>query len=219
MNTGSTGTYFEGAPRASYQERRFMPDFVTLTCPSCGGQLEITTDVDRFACGYCGTEHLVKRGGGIVTLAPVVEGIKKVQVGVDKTASELALVRLAGEIHNINQELHKLDRQIQKEKDKLSPEDVAFMVILLIGWCSVTYVLGEIFPLTQYSMGGIGLTCLGGFLITFLLAAVIAVTANKLGIPTRTSDDSPKEARKAFLEQQLEQRHQEVARHRRILSE
>jgi hypothetical protein len=80
-----------------------MTDFVTLTCPSCAGQLQITSDIDRFACGHCGTEHLVKRAGGIVALAPVVEGIKKVQIGVDKTAAELAIIRLEKEINGIKQ--------------------------------------------------------------------------------------------------------------------
>lgn len=89
-----------------------MANFVTLTCPSCGGQLQITSDIDRFACGHCGTEHLVKRGGGIVSLAPVVEGIKKIQMGVDKTASELAIKRIKSEISD-------LENQVQEIKDEL----------------------------------------------------------------------------------------------------
>jgi hypothetical protein len=78
-----------------------MPDIINLTCPSCGGKLQITNDIDRFACGFCGNELLVQRGGGIVTLAPVVAELKNVQAGVDKTASELAIARLTGEINNL----------------------------------------------------------------------------------------------------------------------
>lgn len=37
-----------------------MPDFVTLSCPTCGGQLQITKDIERFACGHCGNEHIVR---------------------------------------------------------------------------------------------------------------------------------------------------------------
>jgi hypothetical protein len=85
-----------------------MADFVTLTCPSCGGKLQITSDLDRFACGYCGTEHVVRRGGGVVSLAPVVEGLKEVKVGVDKTASELAIQRLRQDIA----ELEKRKKEI-----------------------------------------------------------------------------------------------------------
>ena len=75
-----------------------MPDFINLTCPSCGGKLQITSDIDRFACGHCGNELIVRRSGGAITVEPVVEGLRKVQAGVDKTASELAIVRLEGEI-------------------------------------------------------------------------------------------------------------------------
>lgn len=72
-----------------------MSDYINLTCPSCGGKLQITNDVDRFACGYCGHELIVKRGGGIISLSPMVEELKEVKTGVDKTASELTIVRIS----------------------------------------------------------------------------------------------------------------------------
>ncbi len=68
-----------------------MADFVTLSCPSCGGKLQVTNDIDRFACGYCGQEHAVNRSGGMVFLKPVVDELRKVQSGVDKTAAEMAI--------------------------------------------------------------------------------------------------------------------------------
>lgn len=75
-----------------------MPDFVNLTCPSCGGALQVTQEIERFACGYCGREHVVRRTGGLISLSPVIEEIKGVRVATDRTASELALVRLNGEL-------------------------------------------------------------------------------------------------------------------------
>jgi DNA-directed RNA polymerase subunit RPC12/RpoP len=75
-----------------------MADFLSLSCPSCGGKLQITSDIERFACSYCGTEQIVKRGGGIISLTPVIDGLKNIKVGVDKTSSELALIRLNREI-------------------------------------------------------------------------------------------------------------------------
>jgi hypothetical protein len=80
-----------------------MPDFITLSCPTCGGKLQITPDIDRFACLYCGAEHIVRRGSGVISLAPVVEGLRQVQTGVDKTAAELAIVRLTQEIERQKQ--------------------------------------------------------------------------------------------------------------------
>jgi len=78
-----------------------MADFFALTCPNCGGKLQITNDIERFSCGHCGVEHIVKRGGGIVSIAPIVNGIKRMQTGIDKTAAELSLVRLAKEIEDL----------------------------------------------------------------------------------------------------------------------
>lgn len=108
-----------------------MPDYVTLTCPSCGGKLQINNDVERFACGYCGSEHVVKRGGGVVSLAPVIDEIKKVKIGVDKTASELAIARLTTEI----EKLERMEKEIQaiaykydrKKYDGMAVGGVAFM--------------------------------------------------------------------------------------------
>lgn len=71
--------------------------FINLNCANCGGKLEVYDDMDRFACGYCGTEMLVQRRGGTVALKAVMEAINKVQKSADKTAAELAIVRLEKE--------------------------------------------------------------------------------------------------------------------------
>lgn len=80
-------------------------DFITLACPKCGGQLEVTPDMDRFSCKYCGNEHIVKRNGSNVSLTPVVEGIKRVEQkfdhvlsGSDRLAAEQTIQRLKNEI-------------------------------------------------------------------------------------------------------------------------
>lgn len=88
-----------------------MPDFVTLSCPNCGGKLQITSDVERFACAHCGKEHLVQRGMGTISLKPVVEKLDAIQhtsqqilqtatqeaVTTQKVAAELALARIKKE--------------------------------------------------------------------------------------------------------------------------
>ena len=85
-----------------------MPDFVSLTCPSCGGKLQITDDIDRFACGHCGNEHIVRRSGGIVALAPAVEGLERIQLGTEITACELAIRRLRDDIIALEGEISRL---------------------------------------------------------------------------------------------------------------
>ncbi len=85
-----------------------MAQLVSLTCPSCGGNLQITDDIERFACAHCGNEHVVRRSGNVVSLAPVVEGLKQVQAGVDRGASELALRRLSAEIQDLEFQIKAL---------------------------------------------------------------------------------------------------------------
>ena len=107
-----------------------MSDFITLTCPNCAGKLQITDDINRFACMYCGVEHVVRRGGGIVTLQPVVDELKKVstgisgvKVGVDRTASELAIQRLQSEIQELIRRREEIATAVltEKAREKKAP--------------------------------------------------------------------------------------------------
>ena len=82
-----------------------MTNFISLSCPSCGSRLQITNQTEQFLCASCGNEYLVNRKGGIVSIEPVVEGLKEVKVGVDKTASELAIKRLKQEITGLEKDL------------------------------------------------------------------------------------------------------------------
>ena len=107
----------KGTPEIRRKE--LMPEFVTLTCPSCGGKLEITEDIERFACANCGTEHLVKRGGGTILIRPITDGLAKVQTGVDRTAAELAIVRLKKEIPALKDALENKNMELQAEADYL----------------------------------------------------------------------------------------------------
>lgn len=75
-------------------------------------------DMERFACGYCGTELIVQRRGGTVALRAVTEAIRKVQIGTDKTAAELALARLNQEAGTIDAELKKLGAEAGVLKGK-----------------------------------------------------------------------------------------------------
>ena len=48
-----------------------------LSCPSCNNALEIGGEIERFACMRCGTEYLVQRQGGIITLVPTAEKLQE----------------------------------------------------------------------------------------------------------------------------------------------
>lgn len=45
-----------------------MDDFITLTCPTCGGKLLISPDTLTLSCQHCGTEHMVRRDAGNILL-------------------------------------------------------------------------------------------------------------------------------------------------------
>jgi DNA-directed RNA polymerase subunit RPC12/RpoP len=84
--------------------------FINLNCANCGAKLEVYEDMDRFACGHCGTEMLVQRRGGTVALKAVTEAIKKVQIGTDKTAAELAIARYESELKELRENEAKLSK-------------------------------------------------------------------------------------------------------------
>lgn len=70
-----------------------MADSVSLSCPSCGEKLRIGPEIDRFACCRCGSEYVVRRGGGIVSLAPADEC-----AAAEGAATEVAIARLESEL-------------------------------------------------------------------------------------------------------------------------
>lgn len=53
-------------------------DFVPLTCPSCGGRLEVGPDIHRLTCLNCGTTHDVLRDNPVPVLRPIIAQINKV---------------------------------------------------------------------------------------------------------------------------------------------
>jgi predicted RNA-binding Zn-ribbon protein involved in translation (DUF1610 family) len=91
-----------------------MSGMIQLSCPSCGAKLKITSDMDRFACIHCGTEVLVKRGEDTISLSPVVDAIRRVQHGVDRTAAELAIARLRDDLRELDIEFDSESKKIER---------------------------------------------------------------------------------------------------------
>jgi hypothetical protein len=138
-----------------------MTDFITLSCPSCGAKLNISEDIERFACSYCGQEHIVKRSGGIVSLSPVVAAIKDVQYGTDKTAAELAIVRIQKEISELEENKQKIEKG--HDGDCSSSGCVIIFLVACLG-------VGGLFIFSSFAGDG-GL--LGSFFGSFLTGVLI----------------------------------------------
>jgi len=100
--------------------------------------LDITEDLERFACGYCGTEQIVKRAGGVVWLKKIETAVRDVQKGTDRTAAELAWVRLEGELEEAQETRAELIRQAEAKRaaanaGRLLHGLIPFLAVILIG--------------------------------------------------------------------------------------
>lgn len=65
-----------------------MQELVSMSCPQCGGRLQVGPQMQQFKCAHCGAEWRVSRGGGTISLYPPA----------DRIASEMTIPRLEKEI-------------------------------------------------------------------------------------------------------------------------
>ena len=77
-----------------------MSDF-HVACPPCVGKLQISSDIQRFVCAYCGNEHVVRRRGGVVALVPVLQSLQGIQHGTDRTAGRVPIVECSSDTHAV----------------------------------------------------------------------------------------------------------------------
>jgi hypothetical protein len=90
-----------------------MSEIVTLTCPSCGGKLEISPDIDRLKCVHCGQEQLILHDGNQLFIRPLQDSISLLQQATSRNASEQAIQRIKAEI----QELEDQKSPLLEKKD------------------------------------------------------------------------------------------------------
>lgn len=88
---------------------------ISLKCTGCGSSLDITSDLEVFACGYCGARQLVRRSGGTISLKPLEEGIARVQEGTDRTAAELAVRRLREDLAVVDSDIERARTDFAKQ--------------------------------------------------------------------------------------------------------
>jgi hypothetical protein len=120
---------------------------VSLKCVNCGASLEIGPAVDNFACGYCGTQQHVDRGGGIVSLRKIETTLSQVRQATDRTASELALVRLREELAFLRsrqaEEVNALRATDERENGFIGLALLGGSVasLYLFGWWGIALIL------------------------------------------------------------------------------
>jgi ribosomal protein S27AE len=118
---------------------------LTLNCTNCGAGLEVSQDMERFACGYCGTQQIVERKGGTVALKPLTDAIRMVQTGTDKTAAELALKRMGEELAALHGSYRARQGQASVAKNSaMTSAVVGTIVIGLVALIAVSNTVGEV---------------------------------------------------------------------------
>jgi predicted RNA-binding Zn-ribbon protein involved in translation (DUF1610 family) len=93
---------------------RMIAHFISLNCASCGGTLEVYDDMERFACGYCGTEMAVQRRGGTAVLKPASAASIEEHNRAEKAAD---LARLKEEAQSLSKRREvMLNDKIERQK-------------------------------------------------------------------------------------------------------
>jgi predicted RNA-binding Zn-ribbon protein involved in translation (DUF1610 family) len=193
-------------------------DFITLSCPNCGGKLEITPDMERFTCQFCGNEHIVRRTAGAVSLAPVVEGLKRVETkfdqvltGSDRLAAEQTIQRLKDEIQALTTQMAEKAQYIQGN----SKGSLVGWIILLVGSLPVCLASSFIFNADDRYIRWMG-WC-------FVVGAVLMLMSGLIAVLVQTSKEQKQQVQQAKADlaqmqadlqnrrQQLEQLHRYTA--------
>lgn len=138
-----------------------MDKAIAMGCPNCGAGLEITSDIETFACAYCGSTIKVTRHGGTVTLKQFEQAINGIKTSTDRIAAELALKRLGSELGEVTSEIITAESDLQKAPYDLMPVksfDYSFPLkingkrnwsapprhefVALITWATIAIVIG-----------------------------------------------------------------------------
>jgi hypothetical protein len=98
-----------------------MAKAIAMGCPNCGAGLEITSDLETFACTYCGSTIKVTRHGGTVSLKQLEQAINGIKTSTDRIAAELALKRLGGELGEVTSEIFTAEFDLEKAPCDLMP--------------------------------------------------------------------------------------------------
>jgi ribosomal protein S27E len=109
--------------------------FIKLKCENCGVELDVYDDMERFACGYCGTDMAVQRRGGTVVLKSMTQAVKSAAAGAtDPTSAELALMRLKEEAGNLSK---RYDAMLKDRAERNKLGYIIGVSLLLVGFVVV----------------------------------------------------------------------------------
>jgi predicted RNA-binding Zn-ribbon protein involved in translation (DUF1610 family) len=181
-----------------------MSDLITLTCPSCGGRLEITNNTERYVCAHCGNAHIVDPGERAESLANEVELLK----------NEAAIRRLKSEIEELEKRKQTLRAIVPAATN---PEIEAALVKW--GGVGLLVVVAVAVMLVGSQVGRGGLAFYICAAIPFLVAAILLAKYGLLDRPTLNRWQARYEASARELndiERQIARKREELERRKML---
>jgi ribosomal protein S27AE len=172
-------------------------DFITLSCPNCGGRLQITPDIERFACQYCGYEHIVRRNGGMVSLEPVVRVMQNIN-------SNINLVGMGVNMLGFSSEKQVAEQAIARIKTEIPELEARVNALQESSGCSVTAgIMGIVFGVILFI---VAIFTKGWVAIFGLLSLILGI------IFLATSNQTREKAALMEAKQRLDAKKQELER-------
>lgn len=165
--------------KAGTSNGKTSSDFITLTCPTCGGKLEITPDVERFACKFCGNEHYVQRNSGSISLAPMVESLKRVEGKFDQVLSGSDRAVAEKTIQRLKDEMPAFERSVAQKQSELKnnsrkPKNVLPTILISIPIPALLFLAGGcVFGIIDDPSAGVGVIILWISVILISLGLIV----------------------------------------------
>lgn len=168
----------------------------------------------------------MRRSGGLVFLAPVVQGLKQVQTGVGKTASELAIQRLSSDIAQLKNQIKYNQANITRltwAKKRERPEGWFDGIVMgPVGSVASLIAIGSLigFVITQASVLLLTLLASGAVIgiMFFLKSRLDDSYAGQLGEKS-DAEIRDREREISGLEKEMDAKKQEMAKHQKIVEQ
>ncbi len=144
-------------------------EVIAMKCPNCGAALEVTPDLETFACAYCGSAIKVARRGGTISLVRMVQAIGSIKTSTERIAAEMALKRLKHELAGVKAEIAIAESELQMAQGGLRPLksfDAGYPIkisgdfdwsasprhelVALIKWAAIAIALGMMFGFATF---------------------------------------------------------------------
>ncbi len=171
-----------------------MADLLTLNCPTCGGQLQVTNDVDRFVCAHCGNTHIVDPDVRVKSL-------------VEELRDESRLRRLAQEISMLEGQRNSTRTEIEQIKSAVASTGCVYQMSIAAAFG--TALLLTIYALSELTLKHGGATALLSVMAAFMAGLGIVATKMYGSVTTVPNHDAQAQAVIA-VERQITQKQREL---------